>query len=112
MRHSGAREIELAIEYQPSHVCVRVRDDGCGIDEQILHEGRDGHWGLSGMRERATGIGASLRIWSRRDGGTEVELNVPNDVAFTGRQRPKWRRAWSDWWAARTSTVPLRMERK
>ena len=102
LRHSGAREIELAIDYQPSHVCVTVRDDGCGIDEQVLRVGRKDHWGLLGMQERADGIGARLRVWSRRDGGTEVELTVPNDVAFTGSARPAWRRAWSAWRAFRT----------
>jgi nitrate/nitrite-specific signal transduction histidine kinase len=76
-------------------VSVSVRDDGCGIDEQILREGREGHWGLSGMRERADEIGARLRVWSRRAGGTEVQLTVPNDVVFSGRQRHSWRRAWS-----------------
>lgn len=112
LRHSGARAIELALDYQPSQMRVTVRDDGCGIDEEIVREGREGHWGLSGMRERAEGIGARLRVWSRRDGGTEVELTVPNDVAFTGRHRPAWRRAWSAWWTARSGTVALRVERK
>jgi signal transduction histidine kinase len=44
--------------------------------------GRDGHWGLSGMRERAERIGGKLRVMSRLGGGTEVELRVPNHIAF------------------------------
>jgi signal transduction histidine kinase len=106
LRHSGAREIELEVDYQPSHVCVTVRDDGCGIDEQVLRVGRKDHWGLLGMQERADGIGARLRVWSRRDTGTEVELTVPNDVAFIRSERPAWRRAWSAW------RMERRMERK
>jgi len=43
---------------------------------------RDGHWGLSGMRERAQRIGAAFKVWSRAGAGTEVELTVPNQVAF------------------------------
>lgn len=105
LRHSGAREIELEVDYQPSHVCVTVRDDGCGIDEQVLRVGRTDHWGLLGMQERAEGIGARLRVWSRRETGTEVELIVPNDVAFTGSERPSWRRAWSAWRAGRRAKV-------
>lgn len=101
LRHSGANEIEVEIDYQASNVCVSIRDDGSGIDEQIVREGRAGHWGLSGMRERAGEIGARLRVWSRRAGGTEVQLTVPNDVAFSGRPRPSWRRAWSALWAPR-----------
>jgi nitrate/nitrite-specific signal transduction histidine kinase len=34
------------------------------------------------MRERAHRIGASLKVWSRADAGTEIELLVPNAVAF------------------------------
>lgn len=103
LRHSGAREIELEVDYQPSQVCVTVRDDGCGIDEQVLRVGRKDHWGMLGMQERADGIGARLRVWSGRDTGTEVELTVPNDVAFIGRERPAWWRAWTAWWPERKS---------
>jgi signal transduction histidine kinase len=108
LRHSGARTIEVELGYQPSQVSVSVRDDGCGIDEQVLRVGRTDHWGLSGMRERADGIGASLRVWSRRDGGTEVALTVPNHIALSGRDRPAWRRAWSTWVTSRLT----RLERK
>jgi signal transduction histidine kinase len=48
----------------------------------VLKSGRDGHWGLSGMRERAGRIGAKIKVWSRDAGGTEVELTVPGYVAF------------------------------
>jgi signal transduction histidine kinase len=78
--------IEIEIEYGSSHLRMAVRDDGKGIDEQVLKSGRDGHWGLSGMRERARNIGASFKVWSRPTAGTEVELSVPNHVAF---QAPK-----------------------
>ena len=66
----------------PSQLRILVRDDGCGIDPQVLKSGRDGHWGLAGMRERAKRIGAKFRVLSRTQGGTEVELRVPSDIAF------------------------------
>lgn len=81
-RHSRASSIEVEVEYVSRHLRVRVRDDGCGIDPQVLQSGRDGHWGLSGMRERAERIGARLKVWSRDGMGTEVELSVPGDIAF------------------------------
>jgi signal transduction histidine kinase len=115
LRHSGATEIELEVDYQPSQVCVTVRDDGAGIDEHVLRVGRKDHWGLLGMQERADGIGARLRVWSRRDGGTEVELTVPNDVVFTGSARPSWWRAWSAWRTFRPfrpGAIASRVERK
>jgi signal transduction histidine kinase len=72
-----------------------VRDDGCGIEPQTLRDGRDGHWGLSGMRETAERIGAKLRLQSRPGEGTEVELIVPAEIAFAGSPGPPpswWRR--------------------
>jgi signal transduction histidine kinase len=81
-RHSRATGIEVELEYANHQLRVLVRDNGCGIDPQVLRSGRDGHWGLSGMRERAEGVGARLRVWSRPAGGTEVELSVPGHVAF------------------------------
>jgi signal transduction histidine kinase len=81
-RHSGASRIEVELQYSASQLRILVRDDGCGVDAQLLESGRHGHWGLSGMRERAERIGAKLKISSRAGDGTEVEIRVPGDVAF------------------------------
>jgi signal transduction histidine kinase len=81
-RHSGASNIEVELEYAPKQLRVLVRDNGRGIDAQVLRSGRDGHWGLRGMRERAERIGARLSVWSSATAGTEVELSVPSQVAF------------------------------
>jgi ligand-binding sensor domain-containing protein/signal transduction histidine kinase len=81
-RHSRASGIEVELEYADHQLRVLVRDNGCGIDPQVLRTGRDGHWGLSGMRERAARIGATLKVWSRTEGGTEVDITVPSRVAF------------------------------
>jgi len=64
-----------------------VRDDGCGMDPELVEDGRAGHFGLVGMRERATAFGGTLKLWSRDAGGTEVELFVPGRVAFLRPQR-------------------------
>jgi signal transduction histidine kinase len=77
LRHSQATIIEAAIEYLPGKLRVVVRDNGSGIDPQVLRSGRDSYWGLLGVRERARSIGAQLRIRSRRGAGTEVEISVP-----------------------------------
>ena len=80
--HSGAKRIELALEYSDSELHVRIRDNGHGIDPQVLDKGRDGHWGLAGMRERATRIGGLLKILSSATAGTEVQLSIPSTIAF------------------------------
>jgi len=81
-RHSQANAIELELEYSDNQLRVLIRDNGCGIDQQVLRSGRDGHWGISGMRERAERIGGKLKVWSRPANGTEVELSIPGHVAF------------------------------
>ena len=81
--HARARKIEVELEYSSRRLRMLIRDDGCGIDPKILHAGRDGHWGLPGMRERARRIGGQLTVASRTASGTEVVLVLPASVAFT-----------------------------
>ena len=81
-RHSRAERVEFELEYADSDLRMLVRDNGCGIDPQVLDTGREGHWGLAGMRERATRIGGLLRISSSATAGTEVQLSIPSVVAF------------------------------
>jgi signal transduction histidine kinase len=81
-RHSRASCIEVELEYARWRFRMVVRDDGCGIDPEVLRAGREGHWGLPGMRERAERVGAKLTVWSRAAAGTEVALSVPNSIAF------------------------------
>lgn len=81
-KHAHANRIEVEVEYASRHLRVLVRDDGRGIDPQVLHSGLEGHWGLDGIRERSKGIGADLRLRSRIGAGTEVDLTVPGSIAF------------------------------
>jgi signal transduction histidine kinase/ligand-binding sensor domain-containing protein len=83
LRHSEARHIEVEITYDPREFRLRIRDDGHGIEPDILDKGgRAEHWGLQGMRERAGKIGAQLEVWSRPGSGTEVALMVPGTTAY------------------------------
>ena len=96
-RHARAKHVEVDVEYSRDELTVRVRDDGRGMAPPIADEGRPGHFGLPGMRERAEQIGAVLRLWSREGAGTEVEIRVPAKTAFPdwspGRGGRWWRRA-------------------
>jgi signal transduction histidine kinase len=81
-RHSGARNVDLRLEYGATRLKLVVLDDGCGIAPGVIEQRRDERWGIWGMRERAERMGAKLRILSRAGGGTEVELRIPRQIAF------------------------------
>jgi signal transduction histidine kinase len=81
-RHSRANTVNVELKYGDHELQLVIRDDGRGIDLHVLESGREGHFGLSGMRDRAENIGASLKVWSSPDAGTEVGLSVPGRIAF------------------------------
>lgn len=87
--HAQARRIEVEIQYDKNHLRLRVRDDGKGVDSEVFTEGRSGHWGLQGMRERAKLLGGQLEVWSELDSGTEIQLSIPASIAYrTSGPRP------------------------
>jgi Histidine kinase-, DNA gyrase B-, and HSP90-like ATPase len=102
-RHADAAQVEVEIRYDDKEFRLRVRDDGKGIDPQVLaSHGLEGHYGLRGMPERAALIGGNLAVLSKVGVGTEVELRLPGSVAYAS--SPK-RRRWSRLFAA-TLTTP------
>lgn len=64
------------------NLVLRVSDNGIGIDPVIADRGKDGHFGLRGMRERAARIGGNLTLGSSSNSGTEIKLVVPGDIVF------------------------------
>jgi signal transduction histidine kinase len=81
--HAQASRIEVDIRYGTERFRVRIRDDGKGIESQIVTDkGRTGHWGLRGMHERAKLVGGNLQVWSKPDSGTEIELIIPASTAY------------------------------
>jgi signal transduction histidine kinase/ligand-binding sensor domain-containing protein len=84
--HAQAHHIEAEIIYAENLFRLRIRDDGAGIAPAVLEDGRPGHYGLPGMRERAAEIGAKLDIWSGIGTGTEIDLSIPGSIAY-GKRR-------------------------
>jgi signal transduction histidine kinase len=84
-RHAAAHRIDVEVSFASDELRVRVQDDGCGVSDEVIEAGRPDHFGLQGMRKRAKNIGATLKVWSRVDVGTEVAVIVPGRSAF---QRP------------------------
>lgn len=83
LAHAQARRIEVELVTERAQAVIRVRDDGVGFDRARIQT--HGHLGLTGMRERAALIGATLQIDSRIGGGTVV--TVICDVAAERQQR-------------------------
>jgi signal transduction histidine kinase len=82
-QHSQATQIEVELHYTVRQFRLRIRDNGQGIDPQILLAGgREGHFGLRGMRERAELAGGKLTVWSAPGSGTEVEVTIPASRAY------------------------------
>jgi signal transduction histidine kinase len=104
-RHAAARQIEAEIRYDDTEFRLRVRDDGKGIDQEVLAaQGIEGHYGLRGMPERAALIGGKVSVWSEVGAGTEVELRVPSSAVFAAARGRSW---WS-----RLSASSMRAEEK
>ena len=90
-RHAAAQSVEVEVRYDEKYFRLRVRDDGKGIPSDVLSgDGREGHYGLPGMRERAKLVGGKFAIWTELDGGTEIELNIPGARAYVKSTPPFW----------------------
>jgi signal transduction histidine kinase len=79
--HSGASRLEIELRYARD-LTLRVDDNGTGIDPAISDRGKDGHFGLRGMRERTARIGGKLTLMSSSNSGTEIKLVVPGRIIF------------------------------
>jgi signal transduction histidine kinase len=78
LRHSKATKIEVEVQYLRCSVRMFVRDNGCGINPDVVQKEIDSCRGLREMRDRAGAIGAHFEIWSRPGAGTEVRISVPS----------------------------------
>jgi signal transduction histidine kinase len=75
-RHARARRIEVVLDWRGAALVVSVTDDGIGMGAELLAHGRPGHWGLTGMRERAARIGAALDVRQQPCGGIGIVLDL------------------------------------
>jgi ligand-binding sensor domain-containing protein len=87
--HSAASRLEVELRYA-NDLALRVCDNGTGIDPVIADRGKDGHFGLPGMRERAARIGGKLTLVSSSSSGTEIKLIVPGGMIFGKMMPGRW----------------------
>ncbi|MCL6648535.1 MAG: GAF domain-containing sensor histidine kinase [Chloroflexi bacterium] len=76
-RHAQASEVNVALEVHDGTLRLVIEDDGVGFDPEEVLAGKDGHFGLIGMQERAHLLGGTLAISSTPGEGTAIELRIP-----------------------------------
>jgi Signal transduction histidine kinase len=100
--HSHASRIEVQLLYSDDFTLI-VRDNGCGMDSQTASTGRNGHFGLRSMRERAARIHGQFRLVTAPGLGTAIELNIEGKIVFR-EEAGMWRKLRS-WMGAHRSEV-------
>jgi len=87
-RHSQATHANARIQYQRRGLTLRISDDGKGIEPALAADGRPGHFGLQGMRERVATLNGTLAIATPARGGTEVTISIPPRTIFARSGKP------------------------
>jgi ligand-binding sensor domain-containing protein/two-component sensor histidine kinase len=76
VRHAGSHHAKVDLHYRNDALVLTVEDDGVGFDMDKALE-KEGHYGVLGMRERASVIGGTLEISTEPGVGTRVTLQLP-----------------------------------
>jgi signal transduction histidine kinase len=79
--HSRATQLRVELSYAQD-LSLRICDNGVGIDPDIVHRGRPGHFGLQSMRERAARIMGKFSVESSAGSGTVITLTVPGGIIY------------------------------
>jgi signal transduction histidine kinase/ligand-binding sensor domain-containing protein len=79
--HSHATQLSVELSYAQD-LRLRIRDNGAGIDPDIVHGGKPGHFGLQSMRERTARIMGKFIVESSVGSGTVVTLTVPGGIIY------------------------------
>ena len=79
LQHAHAQNIVVRVRSDPQGLTLSVTDDGVGFTlpprPDLLTQA--GHFGLVGMRERATRAGGTLQVHTAPGEGTQVAVNLP-----------------------------------
>jgi signal transduction histidine kinase/ligand-binding sensor domain-containing protein len=91
IQHARCQRIQVTVDFRPRSVTLTVADDGCGIAPEVLEEGNSSeHFGILGMRERASHLAAGFSVGPNGRSGVKVSVQVPAEIAFAGVARRAW----------------------
>ena len=75
LRHGGATQVDVVVDFADELLIFGVSDNGCGFDLEA--GGLAGHLGLENMRKHAEGLGGTLTVASVPGEGTTVTARIP-----------------------------------
>jgi signal transduction histidine kinase len=91
--HGHPHHIGIRLRYEPQLLRLSVADDGTGFD--VSAAPAEGHFGITGMRERMDRAGGKMSIVSAPGSGTSIELFLPESVlASKSANRPGFGISW------------------
>jgi len=85
IQHAAATRISVSLIFEERRLTMQVEDNGCGFDISSAPGSEEGHFGITGMRERAASLKSEFIIRSDAH-GTRVSLVMP----ILSRRRPIW----------------------
>ena len=89
--HSSGSLLTIQVKYGRD-LTIHIEDNGRGFDKEFIAAGRPGHFGIAGMKERATKIGAHMSIETQVGKGTRLILTVPGRIIY-GRRGISYKRS-------------------
>jgi signal transduction histidine kinase len=84
IHHANAHNLQVELNFNKNECVLEVQDDGLGFD--LGNAVQPGHFGLSGMQERAHLVGGKLTIDSRPKAGTKIKLSLPPPKTLKGNE--------------------------
>ncbi|WP_152524779.1 sensor histidine kinase [Novosphingobium lindaniclasticum] len=83
VKHAGAVRVRVEVHHGRDRLALRIVDDGTGLPEEVRAAGgREGHFGLTGMRERIERLGGTFSIGNAAGGGTSIRMTLPAKIAY------------------------------
>ncbi|HSG05143.1 MAG TPA: GAF domain-containing protein, partial [Nitrospiria bacterium] len=84
-KHSRAGEVHLSLLSTPTHLEVRIKDNGRGFDPEEVSSRKQLHMGIEIMKERVAQLKGGLFLKSNPGEGTTLQITVPlNGSGFSG----------------------------
>ena len=87
-RHAQASHAEVKIQKLDGVICLKVKDNGKGFQEERVLHAKKGKLGLLGMRERLEMVGGNFTVTSAPGKGTTILAQVPLMDRSSGEEKP------------------------